>query len=111
MKVKSLWDATREHRQREWIPRSPSEALKSSSPDARQIKTGHFKSSVSRKRFSAALRFPAVRVANGMALTHIGMQLLCPAIPDIFPHPGEEEEKKEKKQTKKTAAYSASWKP
>lgn len=45
--------------------------------------------------------FPRVRAANGAALMYIGMPLLCPAIPDIFPHPGEEEKRKKKKQTKK----------
>lgn len=61
MKVKSLRDATREHCQCEWIPRSPREALKSSSLDARQIKTGHFKSSVSRKRFPPLCFPPSAR--------------------------------------------------
>lgn len=66
-------------------------------------------SQVCRAKGFRRFAFPRVRVANSASLMHIGMPLLCPAIPDIFPHLGEEG-KKEKK-AKKTAAYSASWKP
>lgn len=81
----------------ERIPRSPRETLKSSRKRARPNQKLATSSRMCRaKGFLRSLGFPRVRVAHSVVSMHIGMPLLCPAIPDIFPHPGEE-----KKQTNK----------